>query len=274
MRSAVQRVGIHVDGVPLKKESTAEYGASYAGIDELQVLDSSLEGSEVIASSGPTAEFSLNPPRPRPSGWACTPRLLLAGTPVGSPVPRAVRPRATFSGEFLWVGTGRAPGGDALAVARPMLSAVPLAGAAGVVGAGPSVDLPPAAAAHHGGAAVGRVVDLGAPGRARGRPAPSGVVLVRRSHLERLDVCLDEVMDSSDGVTLISRAMRRQGFRLLFLSGDPEHPVEGQLGLSGRVGVDRDAVDHIARHELLERPRQVGGVDAEHRRAGAHQRVE
>ena len=42
----------------------------------------------------------------------------------------------------------------------------------------------------------------------------------------------------------------------------------------GDVVVDGDPVDHPPGHQLLEHPAQVGGVDAEHGRAGADQRVE
>ena len=57
-------------------------------------------------------------------------------------------------------------------------------------------------------------------------------------------------------------------------SDDLQHPLQRDPGPLGRVGVDRDAVDHPALDELLEHPRQVGEVDAVHRRARADQRVE
>ena len=57
-------------------------------------------------------------------------------------------------------------------------------------------------------------------------------------------------------------------------SGDGEHAVEGDPGPLGRALVDRDPVDDRAVDEVLQHPAQVRGVDAEHRRAGAHQRVE
>ena len=56
--------------------------------------------------------------------------------------------------------------------------------------------------------------------------------------------------------------------------GDVEHPLEGDLGPLGGVGVDGDLVEDPVLHEVLEDPGQVGCVDAEHGRARAHQRVE
>jgi O-antigen/teichoic acid export membrane protein len=57
-------------------------------------------------------------------------------------------------------------------------------------------------------------------------------------------------------------------------SGQREHLIERDPGPLRRVGVDGDAVDDLACEEVVEHPGQVGGVDAEHRRARAHQRVE
>ena len=57
-------------------------------------------------------------------------------------------------------------------------------------------------------------------------------------------------------------------------SGDGEHPFQRHLGPFGRVGVDGDAVAHLALDQALEDPGQVLGVDARHGRAGAHERIE
>jgi hypothetical protein len=118
--------------------------------------------------------------------------------------------------ELVWVGTGIAPGRDAYEHAVQVLSAVPLAGAVGWSVHGHPWSCHPrplrTAVVQPSGewsmAALRgvREVDL-----------LSGVALVRRSHLERLDVSLDAVMDSPEGTTRMSRAMRRHGFRLLYL---------------------------------------------------------
>src|SRR6476660_9656482 len=57
-------------------------------------------------------------------------------------------------------------------------------------------------------------------------------------------------------------------------SRDVEHPLEGHSGPFGSSGIDLDLVDHGARYEAFEHPREVRCVDAEHGRAGAHERVE
>ena len=57
-------------------------------------------------------------------------------------------------------------------------------------------------------------------------------------------------------------------------SYDLKHPLERHPSPLGGVGVHRDLVDDPARHQLLEHPAKVGRVDAEHRGARAHERVE
>ena len=57
-------------------------------------------------------------------------------------------------------------------------------------------------------------------------------------------------------------------------SGDVEHALERDAGPFGRVRVHRDLVDDLTPEEVVEAPGQVRRVDAEHRRARAHERVE
>ena len=57
-------------------------------------------------------------------------------------------------------------------------------------------------------------------------------------------------------------------------SGDGEHPVQRHLGPHGDVGIHRDLIDRPARHEFLEHPGQMGGIDAKHGGTGADERVE
>ena len=53
-----------------------------------------------------------------------------------------------------------------------------------------------------------------------------------------------------------------------------QHALQGHPGPGGGLVVDHDPVAHLALDQSLEHPGQVGGVDAEHGRARAHQRVE
>ena len=55
---------------------------------------------------------------------------------------------------------------------------------------------------------------------------------------------------------------------------DREHALEGYPGVSRGCFVDDDAVSHLSFDEAVEHPGEVSQVDAEHRRAGTHERVE
>lgn len=57
-------------------------------------------------------------------------------------------------------------------------------------------------------------------------------------------------------------------------SGDLEHPLERHARPAGGLAVHRDPVDRVARHDPLEAPGEVRGVDPEHGGARAHERVE
>src|SRR3954453_10488813 len=56
--------------------------------------------------------------------------------------------------------------------------------------------------------------------------------------------------------------------------GDVQHPLQRDAGPFGCLRVDRDAVDDVVVDEVLEDPAEMGGVDSEHRRARADERVE
>src|SRR5687768_12807576 len=50
---------------------------------------------------------------------------------------------------------------------------------------------------------------------------------------------------------------------------DREHALQSHRRPLPRVGIDADLVHHVAFHQVLQHPAQVGQVDAEHRRAEA-----
>src|SRR5829696_10507475 len=53
-----------------------------------------------------------------------------------------------------------------------------------------------------------------------------------------------------------------------------EHAVQRDRRLTGGFGIDRDLVDDLALRQMLQRPKNVGGMDAIHRRAGTDNRIE
>ena len=53
-----------------------------------------------------------------------------------------------------------------------------------------------------------------------------------------------------------------------------EHAVQRDQRVSRDLGVDGDLVDDLAPCQMLQRPEDVGGMDAVHRRAGADDRIE
>ena len=57
-------------------------------------------------------------------------------------------------------------------------------------------------------------------------------------------------------------------------SGDRQHPLEGHPGPRGHLAVHLNPVAHLAGHQALEHPGQMGRVDAGHGRARADERVE
>src|SRR4051812_998963 len=57
-------------------------------------------------------------------------------------------------------------------------------------------------------------------------------------------------------------------------SGDVEHPLKGHSTPFGSCRVHLDLVDHLAAHERLHTPGQMGRIDAEHRGAGTHERIQ
>jgi hypothetical protein len=120
--------------------------------------------------------------------------------------------------DFLWIGTGTAPGDVELERAVQVLSAVPLAGAAGWSVHGHPWSTHPRRLR----TAVVRPTGEWSMASLRGvREVDllSGIVLARRCHLERLDVSIEHIADSPEGVTRLSHAMRRAGFRLLYMNG-------------------------------------------------------
>lgn len=133
---------------------------------------------------------------------------------------RTATPRGAGVEELLWVGTGVAPGHGEFERAVGVLSAVPLAGAAGWSVEGHKWSSHPrrlrTAVVRPGGQ-----WEISSLRGVREVDQLSGVVLVRRAHLERIDVSIDDVMDSPDGVAIVSRAMRGAGFRLLYLGEPP-----------------------------------------------------
>src|SRR5581483_525375 len=56
--------------------------------------------------------------------------------------------------------------------------------------------------------------------------------------------------------------------------GDVEHALQRDACPLRGLGVDGDAVDDATLDQFLEHPAQVRRVDAEHRRAGTHERIE
>ena len=53
-----------------------------------------------------------------------------------------------------------------------------------------------------------------------------------------------------------------------------EHAVQRDQRVARDLGVDGDLVDDLAPRQVLQRPEDVGGMDAVHRRAGADDRIE
>ena len=58
------------------------------------------------------------------------------------------------------------------------------------------------------------------------------------------------------------------------LSGDLEHPVQGQTRIGGNVRINRNLIDDTAIQQIFKRPQEVLRIDAEHSGAEASAIIE